>query len=105
LADQLKHAVQIAHDIAVPEADHPISMSGYLARAGCVCLFAHRVLTAIELYRELEARTGEIDHVTADWVLPAKAVWTIQFAQSTPEPLFYLGRVSPQFASDAGSGP
>jgi hypothetical protein len=61
------------------------------------------VLAAVEFDRKLEARAGEIDDVTADRMLAAKAVRTLQFTKSSPQTFLYLRRITPQFAGNTSS--
>jgi hypothetical protein len=103
LPDEFEHTGQIIDHVAIPKPDDAIPAPGNRARAGCVYLLLRCVLAAVEFDRKLEARAGEIDDVTADRMLAAKAVRTLQFTKSAPQTFLYLRRVTPQFAGNTSS--
>jgi hypothetical protein len=73
-ADRFQHAPNIFHYIPIPKSDHPIASPGDFAAASLVCAGSKRVLPAIELYGQLRCRTGEIHHVSPNWMLTTKSV-------------------------------
>jgi hypothetical protein len=100
LLNPFNHPGEIAHYVAVPEADDAVPMPGDVACAGGVCLTLQCVLAAIELDCELAAGASEIDDLAADRMLPAKTVPAGEFAQSPPELLLNLSRIPAELPSD-----
>src|SRR6266436_1398782 len=102
-SNAFEHPLQIIHDIAVPKADHPVSVPCNFAGADSIFRRLRRVLPAIELDHELATRAGKIDNMLADRVLPPEAVWVVQLPQRPPQPLFDFGRTAPQPPRNMGS--
>jgi hypothetical protein len=93
--DDFEHTGKIMHDVIVPEADYAIAATRDLQGAGGVFFLLLRVLAAVEFNRELTSRTGEIDDMRSDRVLPPKAVLGRELAQSQPHLLLGFRRRPP----------
>jgi hypothetical protein len=100
-ADRFQHAPNIFHYIPIPEPDHSITVAGKLQASILVPFGTKRVLSAIQLNDQLCRRTGEIRHVSANWMLTTKSVREPEFAQLPPQPPLGLRHISPQPACDS----
>src|SRR5579862_5714473 len=94
LTQDLDHAVEVVDDLIVPEADHAIAVSGQLGGARRVGLPMRGVLAAVELDRQLQRGTGEVDDTPADRMLPPELPRQGARPEGQPEALFDVGGVA-----------
>jgi hypothetical protein len=83
-AYRFHYAANIFHHISVPESDDPITVVGDFQAAWAICANSQRVLSPIELNRQLRRGTSEVDDVSADRVLATKSVRELELAQLSP---------------------
>jgi len=74
-----QHTANIFHHIPIPEPDYPIASPGDFPAPKFIRTRRVRVSSAIEFNHELRRRTGEVDDVSTDRVLPAKPVRKPEF--------------------------
>jgi hypothetical protein len=74
LKGTFQHAVEVAQDLVVPEAEYPEALSLQPSGTPKIVLpsFGHVVLTTIDLYYKSVFEGDEIDDVRSEGSLPAK---------------------------------
>jgi hypothetical protein len=83
-ANRFQDAPNIFHYIPIPKPDHAVASLGDFPAAALVCAGPKRVLPAIELNDQLCCRTGEIHHLSPNWVLTTKSIRESELAQLSP---------------------
>jgi hypothetical protein len=68
-----QHTPNVLHHIPIPKPDHSITVPGNLKASILIFVGTKRVLSAINLDDQLRCRTGKVDNVFADRVLPTKS--------------------------------
>ncbi len=80
----VQHSRKVANHVAIPEPDYAIPTKRDLGSSRSIRFFVHCMLTPIDLNYQPLRRTGEIGHVTTDWMLAAKAHRWKGFAKTPP---------------------
>ena len=74
--------------LVVPEPNDPIPMQAHLLRSKRVSLDIQRMLTAVDLDRELACGNREVRDVDTDRMLAPNLEGQVRLAQGSPEPRF-----------------
>jgi hypothetical protein len=92
----LEHGIDVAHDLAVRESDHPITKRHHLRSPRLVVLSLFRVRIAVDLDAEPSVRTVEVGDVASqENVLAADVEANLVIAKAAPEnPLRWCQRVT-----------
>jgi hypothetical protein len=99
-------ALQVRQDIIVPVANDHNALLSKPSRAAIVgLLHLFRVLPAVDLHRQAEARAIEVDGEGPDRMLPPemKPVELIA-AKRAPQPRFSVGHVAAEISRPCGDG-
>jgi hypothetical protein len=92
----LKNAVDVAHDVVVPEAQNKVSVRFEFSRSPCIIGGALGMLPAVKLNDQVRGLATEVDHIRLDRHLPPKfhSVQTT-VAQAEPELSLSVGLIAP----------
>jgi hypothetical protein len=70
--NHFKHALEVAEDLVVPEAEDLVALLGEEGRALRIGIALDRMLATIELDGQVMLGAAEVDDVWPDQMLPAK---------------------------------
>ena len=99
LPDRFKNAVSVLKHVVVPKAQHTIA-EGF-DDFGSRSIGFGRMLASIELDGEVSVAAGEIRDMGADRELADEfSAFELPGPKVTPEPLFGVGRISPELSRD-----